>query len=111
MLVSLAGCGKAHKPSGAAEVTGYLCPACKTRFYVESAVVPEFCPQCKRGGVEPLVAYVCARDAHATLDVRRSKPIPCEQCGVQTSSVRPPTAAELEAVGAVKKNPGEVGRK
>ena len=87
-----------------------MCSACKAKFYVEPAAVADYCPQCKGTGLQPVVGYVCAADGHVTLNSRRSKPIPCEQCGVQTSSVRPPTAAELEAYGAVKKARTEVCR-
>jgi len=109
-LVLLAGCGKERKQPAAGGVAAYLCPACKAKFYVEEAVAPEFCPQCKQGGVEGLIAYVCAADGHVTLGVRRSKLIPCEQCGAQTSSFRPPTAAELDAAGAQKKLRADVCR-
>jgi hypothetical protein len=88
-----------------------MCAACKAKFYLEEAVVPEFCPQCKSGNAQPLVGYVCAADGHLTVDVRHSRLIPCEQCKMPTSSVRRPTAAELEAFGAVKKVRADVCRK
>jgi hypothetical protein len=111
VLVLMVGCGRRQKPTaGAADVTGYLCAACKARFYVETAVVPDFCPQCKGTAVQSLVGYLCAADGHLTLNTRHSKPLPCEQCGVQTSSVRQPTAVELEAAGVVKKAKADVSR-
>jgi DNA-directed RNA polymerase subunit RPC12/RpoP len=84
---------------------------CKAKFHVEQAVVADFCPQCKGTDLQPVIGYVCATDGHLTLNTRRSKPIPCEQCGVQISSIRQPTAAELEAWGAAKKSRTEVCRK
>jgi DNA-directed RNA polymerase subunit RPC12/RpoP len=110
-LTLMVGCGKPQKQSAANEVTGYLCPGCKAKFYVERAVVANFCPQCKGTDIQPIVGYVCATDGHLTLNTRRSKLLPCEQCGLQTSSVRQPTAAELEACGAVKKSRTEICRK
>jgi DNA-directed RNA polymerase subunit RPC12/RpoP len=106
-LVCLTGCGKPSKPSAAGEVTGYVCVACKAKFYVEAAVVPQFCPQCKATGIQPLVGYLCATDNHLTISTQHSKPLRCEQCGVQTTSLRQPTAAELAAYGAVKKSSAE----
>jgi DNA-directed RNA polymerase subunit RPC12/RpoP len=110
-LAWLTGCGKPAKPAAAAaEVAGYLCSSCKGKFYVEQTVVPEFCPQCKGTGLQQLLGYVCATDGHLTLNIRRSKPLPCEQCGMQTSSFRRPTTAELEAWGALKKEKADVCR-
>jgi DNA-directed RNA polymerase subunit RPC12/RpoP len=114
LLAALAlavGCGKPQEQSAAGEVTGYVCTTCKAKFQVEQAVVADFCPQCKGTDLQPVIGYVCATDGHLTLNTRRSKPIPCEQCGVQTSSIRQPTAAELEAWGAAKKSRTEVCRK
>jgi hypothetical protein len=110
-LAAVTGCGKPQKPTAAGEVSGYFCPACIAKFYVEEAVVPEFCPQCKGTGIQAIVGYLCAADGHLTLNTRRSKLIPCEQCGVQTSSARRPTVAELEGCGAVRKSKAEVCRK
>jgi hypothetical protein len=110
-LTLMTGCGKQQKPSAAGEVAGYICSACKAKFYVEQAVAADFCPQCKGASLQPIVGYLCATDGHLTLDTRRSKLLPCEQCGAQTSSVRQPTAAELEAFGAAKKSRAEVSRK
>ena len=110
-LAVITGCGKTQTPPAARAVSGYVCSACKAKFYVEQAVTPDFCPQCKGTGIQPVLGYVCAGDGHLTLDIRRSKPIPCEQCGVQTTSARQPTAAELEAWGAVKKAKAEVAGK
>lgn len=104
VLLALSGCQKPERRSGLGEVTGYVCATCQARFYVEQTVTPEVCPQCKATSLQPLVGYVCAADNHLTLNTRRSKPLPCEHCGAQTSSVRAPTAAELEASGAVKKS-------
>ena len=51
-LASVSGCGKPQKPPVAGEVSGYLCPACKAMFYVEQAIVADFCPQCKGTGIQ-----------------------------------------------------------
>lgn len=102
-LVWTAGCSKPAGPSAAGAVTGYVCLGCKAKFYVAQDFVPEFCPQCKSTSIQPVVGYLCAADGHLTLGTRRSKPLPCEQCGVQTTGLRAPTAAELEAFGAVRK--------
>ena len=109
-LALMTGCGKPRQQTAAGEVTGYFCSTCKAEFYVEHAVVADFCPQCKGTGIQPLVGYVCAADGHLTLDTRHSRLIPCEQCGAQTTSVRQPTAAELEACDAVRKSRTEVCR-
>lgn len=110
-LALMIGCGKQQKQSTAGEVAGYVCSACKAKFYVERAIVADSCPQCKGTGIQLIVGYVCAADGHLTLNTRHSKPLPCEQCGVQTSSVRQPTVAELEAWGAVRKSRAEVSGK
>ena len=109
-LTLAAGCGKPQKAPVAGGVTGYICPTCKTKFYVEEGVVADLCPRCKGTAVQPIVGYVCATDGHVTLNIRRSRLLPCEQCGVQTTSVRRPTAAELEAFGAAKKSKAEICR-
>lgn len=109
-LALMTGCGKPQRQSSAGEVMGYFCSTCKAKFYVEQAVVADFCPQRKGAGIQPVISYVCTADGHLTLNIRHSKPIPCEQCGAQTSSVRQPTAVELEAYGAVKKSRNEVCR-
>ena len=82
-IALMTGCGKPQKPSAAGDVTGYSCLGCKAKFYVEQAVVPDFCPQCKGTGLQPLVGYVCAADGHLTLNTRRSKPFPASNAGLK----------------------------
>ena len=110
-LALMGGCGKHLKPSTAGEVRGYTCSTCKAKFYVEQAVLADFCPQCQGAGIQQVIGYVCAADGHLTLNTRHSKPIPCEECRAQTTAIRPPTAAELEAWGAAKKSRAEVCRR
>ncbi|WP_040547832.1 hypothetical protein [Pedosphaera parvula] len=106
------GCGKHEATPGVTSAySGFVCAACGAKFYVSGPVSGESCPQCKRTEVQPVLAFVCATDGHTTIDVRRSRLIPCEQCKAQTTSFRDPTEGELQAWGAVQKPKADVAGK
>lgn len=105
----LSGCGKSEINQALdSDANGYLCQACKAKFYTERELFADFCPTCKNGDIRQTVGFVCSNDGHMTLAPRGPGFLACEQCGKSTSALRIPREKELQAWGAAKKSAAEV---
>ena len=89
-----------------AEANGYLCRACKSKFYVEREVFADFCSNCKSSGIDQVVTFVCSKDSYTTVGPRGAAR--CAKCGQETNGFSIPRAIELQEWGAAKKNRKEV---
>lgn len=110
LLLLAAGCGKS--PVDAAldsDANGYLCKACKARFYTEREVFANHCPGCKSPQISQVVGFVCPDDKHVTIAPRGIGSLACEQCGKVTSGLSIPREKDFRAWGAGKKTAAEVG--
>ncbi len=98
-----AGCGKSQIDNALeSDANGYFCAACAAKFYTDHSVFPTTCPKCKSGNIVEAVGYICKTDHHVTLAPRGRDLVNCEKCGVQTSSRKLPSEADLKTSGAVK---------
>jgi DNA-directed RNA polymerase subunit RPC12/RpoP len=89
------------------DANGYLCLACKTKFYTERNLFADFCPQCRNANIQQVVGFVCAADQHTTI-APRGPFLACEQCGKATSALSIPREKDLKAWGAAKHRKAEV---
>jgi hypothetical protein len=110
MLVSVLTCGRNKGPTSAKGTiyNGFLCKACKAKFYTDSDVYADFCPQCKSVDVQVVGSYVCAADQHLTIGPRNRGGLACEQCGAVVMDMHLPVESELKPWGAVRKSKSEV---
>lgn len=105
----LSGCGKSEINQALdSDANGFVCQACKAKFYTGRKLFADFCPSCKNGDVRQVVGFVCSHDGHVTLAPRGSGFLACEKCGKSTSALSIPREKELQAWGAAKKGAGEV---
>jgi ribosomal protein L40E len=113
LCAALCGCGKqnAAENSITSDANGFFCRQCNAKFYTDSSVYADHCPQCKSADLRPVIAFVCYKDQHATLTPQGPKSIACEQCQAVASGLKMPHESELKAWGAVKKPAAEVGAK
>ena len=104
-----AGCGKSKIDQALdSDANGYLCLACKAKFYTGRDLFADFCPQCKNGNIQQVVGFVCAADQHRTIAPRGPGFRPCEQCGMTISALSIPREKDLKAWGATKRKKAEV---
>lgn len=107
--VLLAGCGKSEVNQALdSDANGYLCQACKTKFYTERELFADFCPNCQNGDIRQVVGFVCSHDGHVTLAPRGPGFRACEKCGKSTSALSIPREKELQTWGAARKGAAEV---
>jgi hypothetical protein len=107
--LSVSGCKKnAIEDASYSNVNGYLCVKCNTKFYTEEKVYAEFCPGCKTGSMQPIVAYTCPKDGHLTLVPHSQQKVQCEQCQETLVGSKLPREPELVAWGAAKKSKADV---
>lgn len=105
------GCGnKAVEKALESDSNGYLCSACKVKFYTVRKVFADVCPQCKSYEIATVVGFVCPKDNHTTLAARGRGATACEKCGARTSALRMPTESDFRAWGASKKSKAEVSQ-
>ncbi|MCW5551032.1 MAG: hypothetical protein KIS67_02580 [Verrucomicrobiae bacterium] len=105
----LSGCGKGEINQALdSDANGFVCQACKTKFYTERKLFADFCPNCKNGDVRQVVGFVCSHDGHVTLAPRGPGFLACEKCGKSTSALSIPREKDLQAWGAARKSAGEV---
>jgi hypothetical protein len=104
----LSGCGQSKIDHALdSDANGYLCLACKTKFYTEREVFADFCPQCRNANIQQVMGFVCAADQHTTI-APRGPFLACEQCGKATSALSIPRERDLKAWGAAKRRKAEV---
>jgi len=106
--VLICGCHKGPTSANGTVYNGFLCKACKVKFYTDSDVYADFCPQCKSVDVQGVGSYVCPADQHLTIGPRNRAGLACEQCGVVVMDMHLPVEGELKSWGAVKKSKSEV---
>lgn len=100
-LLPGAGCAKsASEQAFDSDANGYVCAKCGERFYTERSVAAEFCPKCKAGEIEEVMAFVCPEDQQVILAPRSLQAAPCSVCGKLVKEVKLPQASELKAWGA-----------
>lgn len=105
----LAGCGRQSADQALeSDANGYLCRGCHTKFYVDREVFADFCPGCKSPGIDQVVGFVCATDAHTSVGPRGRGSVRCEKCGQATGGLSIPKAADLQAWGAMRKERKDV---
>jgi DNA-directed RNA polymerase subunit RPC12/RpoP len=107
LVAVAAGCSKVDQALES-DARGYLCGACTNRFSTPENVFADQCPRCKSGDLLEVLGYVCRHDQHVTLGPRSKGAIECGQCGRPVSSIKLPTAAELQAWGANRQSKSEV---
>lgn len=109
LMLCLIGCGRNEiKKALDTDANGYLCLACKAKFYTERSVFADVCPQCKNSNIQQVVGFICPIDRHVTIAPRGPGFMPCENCGKTTQSLSIPREAELKSWGAQKKTKTEV---
>jgi hypothetical protein len=105
----LSGCSK--EPAAgellSSDANGFLCRACKAKFYTSRSVYADKCPSCKSGDVAEIIGFYCPKDQHLTL-TPKAKSTKCEQCNEEIGQVKLPTSQQLIAWGATKKTESEV---
>ena len=106
----IGGCGKSPEDAALdSDANGFICMDCKTKFYTDRKVFANYCPACRKPGIEMVVGFVCAADSHVSYGPRGKGALACEQCGKRASSLTIPKESELKLWGAVHKNGSEVG--
>jgi hypothetical protein len=105
-----AGCGKSKIDQALeSDANGYLCRACKTKFYTDRQVFANHCPNCKAPEVMQLVGFVCPDDNQVTISTRGAGFGTCEKCRKPVSGLKIPSEADLKTWGAEKKAKADVG--
>lgn len=89
------------------DANGFQCDQCSLKFYTDKDIFASKCPGCSNGTPFSAVGYVCDKDKHTTI-FRKGRAAICEQCKGSVSAMKKPSAAELQAWGAVKKSQNEV---
>jgi hypothetical protein len=108
--LTVTGCGKSGVEQGLkSDANGFLCLACKSRFYTEGAVFANCCPECKKGDIEMVVGFQCSGDQHVTFAPRGKGFTRCEKCQKSASGLVIPSEKELKDWGAAKKSAADVG--
>jgi hypothetical protein len=110
LLILLAGCGKnATEQNLVSDANGFFCRACKLKFYTEAPVFAERCPACKSSDLAAVLGFQCYKDQHLNLTPQGPKSLACEKCQAEATGIKMPSAAQLQAWGAVRKSKAEVG--
>jgi hypothetical protein len=108
--IVLVGCGKTAEDAALnSDANGFICMDCKTKFYTDRNVFANYCPSCRKPGIEMVVGFVCATDGHVSYAPRGKGALSCEQCGKRASGLSIPKESELRLWGAVHKSGSEVG--
>ncbi len=104
-----AGCNEAEVDQALdSDANGYVCLACKAKFYTARKVFPTRCPDCKKPNIEQAVGFVCQADKQMTIDSRGHRSVPCKQCGATTAGLGIPREVDFKAWGAGLKTEAEV---
>ncbi|MBP9901985.1 MAG: hypothetical protein V9H26_10060 [Verrucomicrobiota bacterium] len=108
-LLLLAGCSKSGVDQALdSDANGYVCLACKARFYTDRKIFPTRCPDCKKPDIEEALGFVCQADQCVMIGPRGQRSAKCEKCGNFTTALSIPREADLKSWGAVKKTEAEV---
>lgn len=98
----------AGEAAGHSDANGYVCRACKAKFFTKRSVFAARCPSCRSVDLAPVVGFLCDKDGHTTLTTSRDDPVTCEQCQTRLANIRLPHEKELRAWGAEQKNKKDV---
>lgn len=105
----IAGCSKSAVDQALdSDANGYVCLACKAKFYTDRKVFPTRCPDCKQPSIEAALGFVCEADQSVIIGPRGQRSAKCEKCGNPTTSLSIPREADLKSWGATKKTELEV---